>query len=62
MPGDEDEVMLVSSQGMMVRMPAANMRTIGRATQGVRLITLDEGDRVVALTRVHEAEEENEEA
>jgi len=44
---DEDEVMLVTQGGMVIRSPVAHVRVIGRATQGVRVINLKEGDRVV---------------
>jgi len=54
---DDDEVMIVSSRGMMIRVPVKGIRPMGRATQGVRLITLEEGDRVVSLTRVYERDE-----
>ena len=40
---DEDEVMLTTSHGMVIRTKVSTMRTIGRNTQGVRLIKLDEG-------------------
>jgi len=49
---DDDSVMLVTSGGMMVRMPIRTLRAIGRATQGVRMITLKAGDKVVAMARV----------
>ena len=44
---DDDELMLISQQGMILRMVAGDIRTIGRATQGVRLIEMEEGDEVV---------------
>jgi DNA gyrase subunit A len=60
---DEDELMLVTRGGVVNRQPASQIRVIGRATQGVRLITLDEGDELVDLAKVavdldDEAEEE----
>ena len=39
--------MLISQQGMILRMRAGDIRSIGRATQGVRLIEMEEGDAVV---------------
>jgi DNA gyrase subunit A len=51
----EDEVMVITSGGIMIRSPVADIRPIGRNTQGVRLIDLDEGDRVVAIARLEEA-------
>ncbi len=50
--GDEDEVMLISSNGTLVRTPVAEISVQGRNTQGVRLIRLDEGDRLVGLDRI----------
>ena len=48
---DDDELMLISQQGMILRMKAGDIRTIGRATQGVRLIEMEEGDDVVVASR-----------
>jgi DNA gyrase subunit A len=53
----EDEVMLITQQGMILRMKAGDVRVIGRATQGVRLIEMEEGDRVVAIAKLAEKEE-----
>jgi DNA gyrase subunit A len=49
---DDDEVMLITQQGMILRMKAGDVRVIGRATQGVRLIEMEEGDRVVAIAKL----------
>ena len=55
-----DALMLITAQGQMIRMPVADVRTISRVTQGVRLINLDEGDKLVAATRVEpEDDDEN---
>jgi DNA gyrase subunit A len=56
---DDDQVMIISQQGMILRTRAGDIRIIGRATQGVRLIGIDEGDEVVAIAKVAEKEEEN---
>ena len=55
--GDED-IMLVTAKGMMIRTSAAGVRRSGRATQGVKLIDLEEGDQVVAIARLAEREED----
>jgi len=55
---DEDELMLISQQGMILRMKAGDIRSIGRATQGVRLIEMEEGDAVVSVAKLAEREEE----
>ncbi len=58
---DGDELMLISATGKMIRMAVDEIRVIGRATKGVRLIDLGEGDTLVGLARVAEEEEEGEE-
>jgi DNA gyrase subunit A len=55
-----EEVMLITNQGMLIRMPAKGISVIGRNTQGVRLITLESKDeQVVAVARVAEASPED---
>jgi DNA gyrase subunit A len=49
---DEDELMFISANGIMLRTDLKELREIGRATQGVRLIRLDEADRVVAVAKI----------
>ena len=49
---EDDDVMLMTSAGQSVRIRAASIRVIGRATQGVKLMNLDEGDAVVDVARV----------
>ncbi|HKS53723.1 MAG TPA: DNA gyrase subunit A [Steroidobacteraceae bacterium] len=48
----DDEIMLISSSGTLVRTPVGEVSIQGRNTQGVRLIRLDEGDRLVGLERI----------
>src|SRR5438034_6690720 len=55
-----DELLLITQQGMILRMPTNDVRSIGRATQGVKLIDIEEGDRVVSIARLVEKEEEEE--
>ncbi len=59
---DEDEIMLISSSGTLVRTPVVEVSRQGRNTQGVRLIRLDEADRLVGLDRVVADEDEDGEA
>ena len=54
----DDELMLITQQGKILRMVTADIRPIGRATQGVRLIEIDEDDRVVSLARLAEQDAE----
>ncbi|OGP89151.1 MAG: DNA gyrase subunit A [Deltaproteobacteria bacterium RBG_16_47_11] len=53
---DEDELMLISDRGKIIRLRATDIPVQGRSTQGVRLITLEEEDRVVAVGRLAEKE------
>ena len=49
---EEDEVMLISNKGTLVRVPVTEISAIGRNTQGVRLIQLGEGEVLVSLERI----------
>lgn len=49
---DDDEAMLVSQNGIIIRTSCAGISCIGRNTQGVRVMKLHDGDKVVAATRV----------
>jgi DNA gyrase subunit A len=57
--GDE-QVMLITEKGMIIRLNTAEISTIGRNTQGVRLIQLEEGDHLVSVARLAEREEGDE--
>ena len=59
--GADDQLMLITNTGKIIRLRINDIRVIGRNTQGVRLIDLDEGERVVSLARLAEKEEEDEE-
>ncbi len=56
LPGDE-HVILITEQGMIIRLDTAEISTIGRNTQGVRLIQLEEGDHLVSVARLAERDE-----
>jgi DNA gyrase subunit A len=56
--GDEDEIMLISTGGVLIRTLVKQIREMGRSTQGVRLIDLDEGTKLAGVERVAEKEEE----
>jgi DNA gyrase subunit A len=58
--GDEG-VMLITGRGMIIRLNTADISTIGRNTQGVRLIQLEEGDQLTSVARLAEREGEEEE-
>jgi DNA gyrase subunit A len=57
--GDE-QVMLITEKGMIIRLSTADISIISRITQGVRLIQLEEGDRVVSVARLAEREDDEE--
>jgi DNA gyrase subunit A len=54
---DSDEIMLISDKGTLVRTRVEEVSTVGRNTQGVRLIRTIEGEHVVGLQRIDEIEE-----
>ena len=56
----EEEVMLVTQNGIMIRISVQGISTIGRNTQGVRVINLDEGDRVIDMAPLPVSEDEDE--
>ncbi len=57
---DDDQIMLVTSGGKVIRLRVNEIRVIGRNTQGVRLIDLEEGERVASVARLAEREEDGE--
>jgi DNA gyrase subunit A len=56
--GDE-ELMIITQLGKLIRMDLGKLRSIGRVTQGVRLIQLEEGERVVSIAKIVEDDDEN---
>jgi DNA gyrase subunit A len=52
----EDEIMLITDRGVLVRTRVAEIREMGRATQGVTLISLDDGDRLSGLQRIADSD------
>jgi len=55
---DDDDVMLITNQGKVIRMKVKEISVMGRNTQGVRLIHLEEGEKVVAFAKLAEKEED----
>ena len=51
---EEDELMLISSKGTLIRSPVRGISVVGRATQGVRLVTLKKGEKLSSIERVIE--------
>jgi len=58
---DTDDIMIITSAGVMIRQATNEIRTIGRNTQGVRLIRLDEGAKISSVAKVIKEEEEEKE-
>ncbi len=58
---DTDDLMIITDSGVMIRLPVKDIRTTGRATQGVRVIRLDEGAGIASISRVMEDEESSDE-
>jgi len=52
---DEDEIMLITTGGVLIRTRVAEIRGMGRATQGVTLISLDDGEKLAGLEKVAES-------
>jgi len=54
----EEQVMLITEKGMIIRLNTAEISTIGRNTQGVRLIQLEEGDHLVSVARLADRDDD----
>ena len=57
---DENGLMVITAEGVIIRMKVAGISSLGRDTQGVKIIRLDKNDRVVALAKVSKDAEEEE--
>ena len=55
---DDDELLMMTARGKIQRIPAGDISIIGRNTQGVKIMSLDEGDTLVAVKRVPQEEGE----
>jgi len=52
--------MIISRAGLLIRLPVSSLPVIGRATQGVKVINIKEGDSIAAVTKVDQEEDEDE--
>ena len=59
---DADQLLLISERGQLIRIKVKDIRETGRAAQGVRVIDLDEGDRLVAMAKLAESDDAEDEA
>jgi DNA gyrase subunit A len=57
--GENDQIMLISDHGKIIRMKVSDISIIGRVTQGVKLIDVEKGEKVTGLCRLAEDEEED---
>ena len=57
---DSDDIMIINKSGITIRMAVSDMRIMGRATQGVKLINLKENDSIAAVAYVETSEEDEE--
>jgi len=57
---DENDLMIIKKSGVAIRLGVENMRVMGRATQGVRLITLKSNEQIAAVAKVNKDEDEEE--
>ena len=55
---DDDDLMIINKSGLTIRMHVADIRTQGRATQGVKLINLKGKDQIAAVAKVEKDEED----
>jgi DNA gyrase subunit A len=58
---DNDDLMIINKSGITIRMAVKDLRVMGRATQGVRLIRIDDGDEIAAVAKVEVEEDEDQE-
>ena len=56
---DDSDLMIVSQNGKIIRIESSTIRQVGRSTQGVRLVSLEEGDKVAAASVIPDAGNEN---
>ena len=57
---DSDDLIVITDAGVLMRQPVGAIRTIGRVTQGVRLVKLDDGSIISSITRVMQEAEKAE--
>ncbi len=55
---DDDDIMIINRSGIIIRMAVKNLKTIGRATQGVRLIHLKDNDSIASVAKVNSTDED----
>jgi DNA gyrase subunit A len=56
---DDEDLMITTKNGIMIRMPVEGIRVMGRATQGVRVINLKKGEVIASIAKVPRSDEED---
>jgi DNA gyrase subunit A len=56
---EDSDIIIVSQNGKIIRIESSTIRQVGRSTQGVRLVSLEEGDKVAAASVIPETEDTN---
>ena len=56
---DSDDLMIINKSGITIRISVADLRVMGRATQGVKVIRLNEGDAISSVEKIEKLEEES---
>ena len=57
---DADDLIVITNKGVLMRQPVSQIRTIGRVTQGVKLVKLDDGSKISSISRVINEDESKE--
>lgn len=57
---DSDDLMIINKSGITIRISVENLRVMGRATQGVKLIRLQEGDEISSVEKIEQITEDEE--
>ena len=57
---DADDLIVITDKGVLMRQPVSQIRTIGRVTQGVKLVKLDDGSKISSISRVINEDESKE--
>ena len=58
---EDDEIMIINTEGIIIRMKCSSISILGRITSGVKLINLQENDKVASIAKVRKGDEEEEE-
>ena len=57
---DDDELLMINSNGVIIRIKASDVSVLGRATQGVKIMRVEEGNSIISMAKVVKEEDEKE--